>query len=173
MTKPTRKELIEKHRPVVARVVDAFLRLRPYLYHLRDDLISEGHIKLVVVADRFLAGEIDSFNAYLRLSIRTAIWDVVRSENVIQKPRYCSATRINGLEMDQLGQQAREDGVDGTDPLAAINLAMEDDSDRALLDQLQKKVPLPRIARRLDSSELEVRERAGQILRRLKRELNR
>lgn len=84
---------LTSHLRLVSLMVSDFIKKHSQFGHLREDLRSGAALKLLEVRKRFDGRDTPHFRNYLRKSIETACWNVVRTENVIQTPRKVSARR--------------------------------------------------------------------------------
>jgi len=96
---PQRTALILEHLHLVDKAVMSFLNRNPEFLHLEEDLRSEGNARVVDTIDRYLNGKVNNLKAYLRLSIRSGLWEAARTDDVIQSPRNCSARQCRGQEL--------------------------------------------------------------------------
>ena len=95
---PTRDELIESYVPLVKATVTRYIQRQAFGYHLYEDMVQEGLIKLTRAANQF-ADHGDKFNAryfanYVRLAVNHACVDVLRADRPIQRPRVNGARRV-------------------------------------------------------------------------------
>jgi RNA polymerase sigma factor (sigma-70 family) len=72
-----RQQMITGYMPLVVDVVDTFLKSRPHLEYLRDDLMSEGFLNLTSSVTKFVVRDVDEPTAYLASTLRRAIAEVV------------------------------------------------------------------------------------------------
>lgn len=128
--------------------VSAFLRQHPEFAHLVDDLKSEGKVRLIDAVDRFIAGRVTNFNGYLRLCIRSGLWEAARTDDVIQSPRNCSARQSRDQELTTIFDYR----VAKSDPVAEEQIIGEvciDDVDKLLVSMLRVGNTLRNIAAEL------------------------
>jgi RNA polymerase sigma factor (sigma-70 family) len=184
----SRDALIADHLKLVYLMVGDFLRANPQFRNLRDDLNSMAGIKLIETVDRF-----DTHNAhfrnYLRISIRNGCWDVVRTENVIQRPRVHNAKRKPFFEEDRRPPSDDEEvgiPIDEHEDVEAppeylydlefhefssdelMGLICRDETDKWVwtFGLAQKSVPV--IARELGLTRAEVKDRGLYLLRKFR-----
>ena len=79
----TREEIILQYLPRVKKQINAYIRKHPNQAPYKDDFLGEAQIKLVEVVDKYLAGKVDKFSYYLRLTIIGGIADFLRRETLI------------------------------------------------------------------------------------------
>lgn len=175
----TRDELIAENDGLVRRAVGAFIEENRQFAYLRDDLYSGGLIRLIDSIDRFLAGEVDNLAAYLRLTIWSGLWEVVRSENVIQSPRHCPARRVMPSEEKQYQatdfgwlasvDELPEQGLMSSENVRAMaDCCCRDETDKMVLSMLVSRKTLRAIAKELEISLTSVgyrKRKMGQRLR--------
>ncbi len=94
----TRDEFIECYMPVIERTVDLFLAKRGHLDSLRDDMISEGAMRLVAAADKFFNDDLEQeiyVRNYVARAATTACIDVIRDDQTISTPRGNPARNVD------------------------------------------------------------------------------
>lgn len=116
-----RDELIENNIAFVHSKANLFLRERPYLLYLRDDLVSEGLIELTNAVDTMQAnGVSDATNptAYIGVALRAAFSRCADNEQSLAPDRSQRRARQNGTMLDAprhvpMPEQRMPDDADG------------------------------------------------------------
>lgn len=157
-TKGGRDDMIRDFIPFVEVQVFLFLRKKPQFRHIRQDLLSTGLARLVKVVDKYLKGEIKSLKAYLRLSIRSGLWDAVRAENTIQKPRHCTPKRV--FVDDHLEEKLPLWAVSSSE---SLDLACRCLSDRIIVGLLREGEGLATMAAATEQTTGDVRQQLREI----------
>lgn len=169
-TRAQRKaELIEQHRHRIGSAVGAFLRQNPEFVYLRDDLESEGFVRLVDSVDRFVKGKVNSLPAYLRLSIWSGLWEAARTDDVIQSPRNCSARQMRDRDLSLYF--GKDDAPVKADVKRLLRKACVDKTDRLIIAMLQTGKTVRSIASELELGINKVRARKKAIGERVEAEL--
>lgn len=156
-----RLALIAEHEPKVHKAVSTFLRQHPEFGHLKDDLTSEGFLRLVDSVDRFLNGHVKKLPAYLRLSIRSGLWEAARTDDVIQSPRNCPARRNDKFDLGS--QREDESSSDEFESTSSVLKFCDDRFDELIVAMLRAGNTLKDIASALEMKPEEIEQRAYAI----------
>ena len=74
--------------PLVSSTLNSWLKTRPSLIYLKDDMLSEGFLALTEVINKVVSGSNSEVNAgYLAMTFKYSFVDVVRSDQVILFPK--------------------------------------------------------------------------------------
>ena len=177
-----REALIEENMALVVVKVDAFIAQVPGVAHLRDDLISAGHIGLVNVVNKVSLGaskKIYALNKCISDWVGRELWRLLGKEHVIHIPRESSRRRRNNGDPipipvvlhaipESLETPATHSAVDLEDMLAAC---CKSDLDRACLRLRRERYTLKEIAARLDVPLLTVHRRLRRLKARIRERL--
>jgi DNA-directed RNA polymerase specialized sigma subunit len=155
MTNPNREALILHHIEDTKAVVHKFLRSHPAREYLRDDMLAHAALRVVQVVDAFLAGKIPNLKACCRQAVVFGNWDAIRTENVIQSPRNCSAERDLQYEMN-----AHPNRHERNNETAMIEMVLEhctSDEERTIMRLILAGTHIRKVAATLGTSILKVK----------------
>lgn len=158
-----RQKLIDDHTYMVTNALRAFLRSHPEFLHLEDDLRSEGMARLVDCIDRFINGKVNNLKGYLRLGIRSGLWEAARTDDVIQSPRNCPARQYHGKELTSYTKSYYSPDSD-----AALSEACQDEGDEALVAMLRAGQSIKSISVALMMTPEQLAEKAMAIGKRIR-----
>lgn len=96
------EQLLAYYTPRVMSSVNAFIRREPSRVNLKDDFYAEGLLRLWSSITKFKAGKVNNLPSYIKVSLWSGFWEVVRTDDCIQSPRNCSARRDMRLELSKV-----------------------------------------------------------------------
>jgi hypothetical protein len=111
--KAAREEMITNNMPLVLFKVDSYLACFPHLAYLRDDLVGEGNLELVVTVNRINGGiAVDYPTGYLSVAIQMALGRFIDNE-LYSSDRSARRSRSSGDELESLHKVPNSDFVIG------------------------------------------------------------
>lgn len=158
-------EFDEKMLEGIKAAVWRFLRSNPQFGHLRDDMTSGCYIGLMKGLKAFDARKGVTLASFLRIVYERCIWDVVRSENVIQTPRKNFAKRVGMSAWSDTKAATGFESLRDASANALANAydACKDETDYLVLALLLTHRTIKQIAVELEIPIRKVRERKKEI----------
>lgn len=163
-----RDRIVAEFLAMIPGAVRAHLRRYPHQIHLQEDMEQSSMERIVYAANRHLSGHPIKKNmkGYMRLCIRSGIWEAVRTNDVIQSPRNCSAQQSLEKDVAQF-YGATSDTATASGRL--LDACCMDDTDHAILKQLFDGRSIPQICAALKITEKAFKARRDAINRRVAR----
>jgi DNA-directed RNA polymerase specialized sigma subunit len=158
--KAARDQMIAENMPLVLFKVSSYLGCFPGMEYLRDDIVGEGNVALVVAVDMIRDGRVTNSNipGYISVSVQTAIGNFIDRE-LYSSDRTARRNRSAGAESEPMHKVSDSDHVIGeleidprkeADLLELIIGCCQTDEERAIVDLRVKGYVDAEIARQLD-----------------------